>query len=189
MIEIVFFGRGGQGAVTAAEVLATAASLEGKYAQAFPSFSGERRGAPVFAYARIDEHRIVDRGRIIKTDYLLLLDPNLLKTSNPLNDLKKNGTAILNLDRSPEDLIKKAGNPEIEVYCIDALAISEEIYGQKPIPITNIAMLGAFSSVSGAVQLDNIILAVDNFFSGKQAEEAKQTARMAFTKMEGAKNS
>ena len=149
MIEIIFYGRGGQGAVTAAEVLATAAFLEGKYSQAFPSFSGERRGAPVAAYTRIDEQRIIDRSRIIRADYVLVLDPNLLKTANPLSSLKDNGSAILNLDRSTENLQKEIGDPNIKIYCIDASMISEEVYGKKSIPITNIAMLGAFTSVSG----------------------------------------
>lgn len=189
MIEIIFYGRGGQGSVTAAEVLANAAFLEGKYVQAFPSFTGERRGAPVAAYARIDEQRIIDRSRIIKADYVLVLDPNLFKTSNPLSSVKESGRAILNLDRSAEDLQKEIGNPKIKVFCIDASRISEEVYGKKAIPITNIAMLGAFVSVSGSIQLDSIMLAVDKFFSGKQAEEAKKTARMAFTKMKGANNS
>jgi 2-oxoisovalerate ferredoxin oxidoreductase gamma subunit len=188
MIEIIFYGRGGQGAVTGADVLATAAFLEGKYAQAFPSFGMERRGAPVTAYVRIDEQRIVDRSRIIKADYVLVLDPNLLKTSNPLNSLKENGHAILNLDRSKENLQKEIGDPKIKVFCIDASRISEEVYGKRPIPVTNIAMLGAFASISGFVRLDNIMLAVDKFFRRERAEEAKKTARMAFTIMEGPKN-
>jgi 2-oxoisovalerate ferredoxin oxidoreductase gamma subunit len=189
MVEIVFSGRGGQGAVTAAQVLATAAFQEGKYAQAFPSFGPERRGAPVTAYARIEEHRIVDRSQILKADYVLVLDPNVLETAMPLNAVKEGGCAILNVDWSERKIRAEGEVKAIQIFGIDASAISEEVYGKRPIPITNIAMLGAFAAVSGAVQLDTILLAVDEFFLGEQAEDAKRTARMAFGKLEGAKTS
>jgi len=187
MIEIVFYGRGGQGAVTAAQVLATAAFREGKYAQAFPSFGPERRGAPVTAYARIDEMRIVDRSQIIHADYVIVLDPNVLKTSSPLNSLKETGCGILNTTDSGQNIRKDAAGDGIRLFCIDASGISEAFYGKRPIPITNIAMLGAFASVSGAVQLESILSGVDHFFSDEQAEKAKETAREAYRKMEGAK--
>lgn len=189
MIEISFFGRGGQGAVTAAEALATAAFIEGMYSQAFPNFSGERRGAPVMAYTRMAEKRFVDRSRIVKADYVIVLDPNLLNTVNPLGSMKEDGRAIVNVDRSAEELQMEIGDPGKQIFCIDASSISLEVYGKKPIPITNIAMLGAFCAVSGAVQMDSIMLAVDRFFSDVQAESAKKTAMMAYDKMGGSKNS
>jgi 2-oxoisovalerate/pyruvate ferredoxin oxidoreductase gamma subunit len=180
MIEIIFHGRGGQGAVTAADVLATAAFLEGKYAQSFPSFSGERRGAPVMAFARIADERFIDRSRIVKADYVIVLDPNLLKTVRPLNGVKEKGCAILNVERSAEEIQEETGASGIRIVCINASAISEEIYGKRPLPIVNIAMLGAFSAVSGAVQMESIMLGVDKYFSGSRAEEAKKTATMAY---------
>lgn len=186
MIEIVFFGRGGQGAVTAAQVLATAAFREGKFAQAFPSFGPERRGAPVTAYARIDQNRIADRSQISKADYVIVLDPNVIKTANPLNSVKAGGFAILNVDRTAEDIIGELAVNDFRLFCINATMISEEVYGRKSIPITNIAMLGAFSYVSQAVQMKNILVAVDNFFSGDRAAEAKGTAQMAYERMAGA---
>ena len=189
MIEIVFYGRGGQGAVTAAQVLATAAFWEGKYAQAFPSFGPERRGAPVLAFTRIDERRIVDRTQIVKADYVIVLDPNVIETSNPLNGLRDTGCAVLNVDRSIEEIRKEVADDRMKMYCLNASMISEEVYGKKPIPITNIAMLGAFTSVSRAIQLDTILIAVDHFFSGEKADKAKRTARRAYTIMEGAKAS
>jgi 2-oxoisovalerate ferredoxin oxidoreductase gamma subunit len=189
MIEIIFFGRGGQGAVTAAEALATAAFLEGKHSQAFPNFSGERRGAPVMAYARIDEEHFVDRSRIIVADYVIVLDPNLLKTVNPLDSLKESGCGIVNTEGSAEDLQKEIGDTGKQIFCIDASSISQEVYGKRPIPITNIAMLGAFAAVSGVIRMDSIMLAVDRYFSGEQGEKAKRTARMACEEMGGARNS
>ncbi len=189
MIEIVFYGRGGQGAVTAADVLATSAFLKGKYAQSFPSFSGERRGAPVMAFARIANDRFVDRSRIVKADYVIVLDPNLLKTVRPLGGVREDGCAILNVDRSAEEIQKESGVSGIKIACIDATAISEEIYGKRPLPIVNIAMLGAFAAVSGAVKIESIMLGVDKYFTGSRAEDAKKTAWMAYTKMGGTKNS
>ena len=186
MIEIVFCGRGGQGAVTAAQLLATAAFREGKYAQAFPSFGPERRGAPVTAYARIDEQRIADRSPIVRADYVIVLDPNVLKMSSPLNGLKKTGYAILNLERSTDDILKEAAKQGFKLICIDASLISEQVYGKKAIPITNIAMLGAFASVSQMVGLDTIVETIKTFFSGEEAEKAKKTAQMAHQTLKGA---
>lgn len=187
MIEIVIHGRGGQGAVTASQILATAAFREGKYAQAFPSFGPERRGAPVMAYARIDDQTIVERSPIMMADYVIVLDPSALKISNPLDGLKENGCAILNVDRSPKDIQKEFAKDQTKVFCIDASMISEQVYGRTSIPITNIAMMGAFASVSGAIQLDSILHTVDQVFAGEGAERAKRTARIAYEKMEGAK--
>jgi 2-oxoacid:acceptor oxidoreductase gamma subunit (pyruvate/2-ketoisovalerate family) len=183
MIEIVFHARGGQGAVTAAQILATAAFREGNYAHAFPSFGPERRGAPVTAYARIDQVRIVDRSPIVTADYVIVLAPSILKTSNPLAGLKDSGCAILNVNQPPEDIHKEAAPGQIQVFCIDASMISERVYGKKPIPTTNVAMLGAFASVSDIVQLDAILEAVDRYLSAEAAEKARRTARMAHKMM------
>jgi 2-oxoisovalerate ferredoxin oxidoreductase gamma subunit len=188
MIEIVFFGRGGQGAVTAAQVLATAAFRAGMYAQAFPSFGPERRGAPVTAYARIDQRQIADRGLIFKADYVIVLDPNVMKTTDPLNSVKEGGCAIVNTDRPKNDVIREARDEAIGVHCINASAISEQVYGKKAIPITNIAMLGAFSYISHVVELNNILVSIEEFFSGERAEEAKTTARIGYGVMAGEKS-
>jgi 2-oxoacid:acceptor oxidoreductase gamma subunit (pyruvate/2-ketoisovalerate family) len=172
--------------VTAAQLLATAAFREGKYAQAFPSFGAERRGAPVTAYARIDERRIVDRSPIVQADYVIVLDPNVFKMSNPLSGLKENGFAILNLERSTNDILEGTAKAGIRLSCIDASLISEQVYGKKSIPITNIAMLGAFASISGVVALDTVLETIEAFFSGEEAEKAKKTAQIAHQTLKGA---
>jgi pyruvate ferredoxin oxidoreductase gamma subunit len=141
----------------------------------------------VTAYARIEERRIVDRSQILKADYVLVLDPNVLETAMPLNAVKERGRAILNVDWPEQKIRKEARSKGIQIFGIDASAISEDVYGKRPIPITNIAMLGAFAAVSGTVDLVAILLAVERYFSGEQAEAAKRTARMAFRKLEGAK--
>ena len=187
MVEIIFYGRGGQGSVTAADVLATSAFLEGKYAQSFPSFSGERRGAPVMAFAKIADQYFADRSKILKADYAIVLDPNLLKTVRPLNNMKEGGCAILNLDRSSEEVKKEFNTSGIEIICVDASAISEEVYGKRPMPIVNMAMLGTFAAVSGLVKIKSIMLGIDKYFSGSRAEEAKKTAAMAYERTGGMK--
>lgn len=183
MIELIFFGRGGQGAVTAAQILATAAFREGKYSLAFPSFGPERRGAPVTAYARINELPIVDRSQIAKADYILVLDPKVLRTSNPLNALKEAGCAILNANKTTEDICTKVRKGDKRIYCINATFISEKVYGKRPIPITNIAMLGAFASISRVIKLNTILDTVEHFFSGESAQKSKQAALMANEEM------
>ena len=187
MIEIIFYGRGGQGAVTAAQIIATAVFREGKFSQAFPSFGPERRGAPVTAYARIHDEAIVDRSQIAKADYVIVLDPKVLIKSNPLNALNKRGCAIVNTNRPASEIKKEFGKESIEVFCLNATEMSEEIYGPRPIPITNIAMIAAFAFVSGVVQFETIIDTVDQFFLGEDAEKSKQAARMANAAMERVK--
>lgn len=187
MIEIVFCGRGGQGAVTASQILATAAFREGCYSQAFPSFGPDRRGAPVTAYARVDEKVIVDRSPIVLADYVIVLDPNLFKMSNPVSSLKEYGCAIINSDKSPQTIFEELGRDKIQISVINASMISEHVYGETSIPITNVAMLGAFVSVSGIIRMNSILEALSHYFSGGGLEKAKETARMAFEKMEGIK--
>jgi 2-oxoacid:acceptor oxidoreductase gamma subunit (pyruvate/2-ketoisovalerate family) len=180
MIEIIFSGRGGQGAVTASQILATAAFAEGMYTQAFPSFGPDRRGAPVTAFTRADSHPIVDRSPITQADYVIVLDPNLFKMSNPLAQLKETGLAVLNVDtqqyeRFYAQLVKAA-----KLFCIDASAISERVYGKMSIPITNVAMLGALVKVSGIVRLDSVLAILDQFFTGEGVERARTTAQAAY---------
>jgi 2-oxoacid:acceptor oxidoreductase gamma subunit (pyruvate/2-ketoisovalerate family) len=180
MIEIIFSGRGGQGAVTASQVLATAVFTEGMYGQAFPSFGPDRRGAPVTAFTRADNQPIVDRSPIVQADYVIVLDPNLFKMSNPLTQLKKTGEAVLNVDaqqcrRFHDQLTKASKN-----FCVDASAISEQVYGTTSIPITNVAMLGAFVKVSEIVKLDSVLIALSHFFSGEGLEKARSTAQAGY---------
>jgi pyruvate ferredoxin oxidoreductase gamma subunit len=139
MIEIRFHGRGGQGAVTSAEILALAAIGEGKYAQAFPSFGPERRGAPVVAFCRIDEKPIRIRANISEPDLVVVLDSSLLKIVNVAAGLKPDGILVTNTKETPqkvkEDL--KIGN---RLAAVDATKIALEILR---LPITNTTMLGS----------------------------------------------
>ncbi|MDD1766309.1 MAG: 2-oxoacid:acceptor oxidoreductase family protein, partial [Candidatus Methanomethyliaceae archaeon] len=111
MLEIRWHGRGGQGTVTAAEILATAVINEGKFAQAFAAFGPERRGAPVLAFTRINENEILLRSQIYEPDVIVVLDHNLVNTEGLNEGLKSNGTVILNTITAPEsflDVFEKA---------------------------------------------------------------------------------
>lgn len=139
MVEIRFHGRGGQGAVTSAEILAQAAILDGKYAQAFPSFGAERRGAPVLAFTRISDEPIRIRIGIYNPDVVVVLDSTLIQTEPVFSGLKDNGVVVINTKRSPEEIREEFGFKG-KIVTVDATKIAMEELG---VPITNIAILGA----------------------------------------------
>ena len=109
MIEIRFHGRGGQGAVTSVELLALTAINEGKFAQGFPSFGPERRGAPVMAFCRVDDKHIRLRCKILQPDVVVVLDASLLRIQNPPADLRENGIIVLNTAKSPAEIRQEYG--------------------------------------------------------------------------------
>lgn len=153
MIEIRFHGRGGQGAVTSAELLALAAIWEGKYAQAFPSFGPERRGAPVVAFCRIDERPIRIRANIYEPDIVVVLDASLLKIVNVATGLKPDGIIVTTSKDSPEK-VKEDLKISNRVGVVDANKIALEVLG---LPITNTTMLGAVVKASELVKKESFI--------------------------------
>ena len=185
MIEITFHARGGQGAVTASQILATAAFLEKKYSHAFPYFRGERKGAPVLAYARISNEPMDERGPIINPDIAVILDAALLKTVNPLITLKPEGLAIINTAKSPEEIMKTSENKNIQVSTIDATALSEEIYGKSAIPKVNVLMLGCLAALVPMVKVESILSAIDEYFSGENGAKAKESVKLAYDHITG----
>jgi len=152
MIEIRFHGRGGQGAVTSAELLAIAAINKGLYAQAFPSFGPERRGAPVVAFCRISDEPIRVRANIITPDYVLVLDPSILRIVNVTEGLKDDGTLVANTRYSCEE-IRKELSVKHRLATVNATKIAMETI---KLPITNTTMLGALVRASGAVDRNDL---------------------------------
>jgi len=152
MIEIRFHGRGGQGAVTSVELLALAAIAEGKYAQGFPSFGPERRGAPVMAFARVDDQPIRLRSKIYEPDVVVVLDESLLAIQNPAAGLKKQGVLVLNTSKEPDQLRQMFGF-QTTLAVVDANKIAKEVLG---IPIVNTTMLGAVIRATQVIQLESI---------------------------------
>ncbi|MFC2174582.1 pyruvate ferredoxin oxidoreductase subunit gamma [archaeon] len=154
MIEIRIHGRGGQGAVTASELLAVAAFRDGKYAQAFGKFGPERRGAPIQSFARISGEPIRIRQEVYEPDYVIVLDSSLMKVVDVKQGLKKGGTVIVN---TSEDIPG--------MWCVDATRIALDVIGR---PIVNTAMLGAFNKASECVvTLDSLAEAIKERFPGK----------------------
>ncbi len=164
MIEIRIHGRGGQGNVAAAELLANAAFRDGKFAQAFPSFGAERIGAPVQAFVRIDTKRIRTREEVRQPDYLIVQDRYLIDSVPVLEGLKPGGLVIVNAEGCPEDLQLKT---TATVETIPATEIALEIVGR---PIPNAIMIGAFSAITGVVSLEAVQQAILERFPGKVGE-------------------
>ncbi|MEB3787794.1 MAG: 2-oxoacid:acceptor oxidoreductase family protein [Desulfurococcales archaeon] len=180
LYEIRWHGRGGQGAVTAAVILAKAAIYEGKHAQAYPEFGAERRGAPVRAYTRISDKPIRTRSPILKPDIVVVLDRSL-PPSLFLSGLKPQGTLIMNTPLSPGEAASKLGIEGLyRVYTVDATRIALEKLGA---PIVNTAMVGALAAVTGLVGLESIEWAIVDTLPGKVAEKNIQAVREAFERV------
>jgi len=165
-IEIRWHGRGGQGAVTANEILAAAALAEGKYIKAFPEFGPERMGAPIRAFARISEQPITVHSQVYYPDVVLIIDPTLLKAGKVVEGLKEGGAVIANF---PDDNVKLGeiiGRTE-NVHAVNATKIALEEIGR---PMTNTAMLGALVKVTNVVGIDTIIDEMRNKMSGKLSD-------------------
>ncbi|RLA83531.1 MAG: pyruvate synthase [Deltaproteobacteria bacterium] len=170
MVEIRFHGRGGQGAVTSAELLAHAAIAEGKFAIALPSFGPERRGAPVVAFARIDDRPVRIRSGIYNPDVVVVLDPRLRETVDVTQGLKEGGILVIN---SPEEPDGFAG---IKVAWVNATQIAREEIG---LPITNTTMLGALLKALAVVELESLLEPFRHRF-GKVAEKNMAALRRAY---------
>ncbi len=152
MLEIRYHGRGGQGAVTSAELMAVAAINEGKFAQAFPSFGPERRGAPVLAFTRVSEEKIRTREKVYEPDVVAVLDPTLLEIVDVAAGLREGGTLVLNTSESAEALRKRYGW-KARLALVDASKIAME---EMNVPITNTTMLGAILKATGVVDIASL---------------------------------
>lgn len=152
MLEIRLHGRGGQGAVTSAELIAIAAINKGSFAQAFPSFGPERRGAPVVAFCRVDDRKINIRAKIYKPDVVIVLDPGLLSLLDPTEGMDDGGLLIVNTRKEPREVLRAPGR-SIRVATLDANRIATEELGR---PIVNTTMLGCFVKATGLLGIEDI---------------------------------
>jgi pyruvate ferredoxin oxidoreductase gamma subunit len=175
MIEVRFHGRGGQGAVTSAELMALAAIDEGQYAQAFPSFGPERRGAPVVAFLRVSQTPIRIRSKVYEPDVVVVLDPTLLDIVDVAAGLKSKGLVIINTPKSFEQLRKDYGFKG-RLAAVDATKIALE---EMKVPITNTTMLGALIRAAGLTRLDSMDNPLAGRF-GRIAERNKRAMQRAF---------
>jgi pyruvate ferredoxin oxidoreductase gamma subunit len=171
--ELRIHGRGGQGSVTAAELIAVAAFEGGMFAQAFPAFGVERRGAPVQAFVRFDNQKIRLRSQIYEPDYIIVQDSTLIRDVNVFQGLKEGGIAIINTEKALTYPFPKG----VKVITIDATSIALKTLG---LPITNTALMGAFAAASGEIKLEALEDAVRRRFSGELAEKNITAAKEAY---------
>ncbi len=167
MFQVRIHGRGGQGVVTAAEMLSIAAFRQGKHAQAFPSFGSERTGAPVVAYCRIDDKEIRVREPILAPDALIIQDPTLLHQVDLFSGLTLRGTIVLNTTRTFEALGLGELVQKYRTYTVGATELALKHVGR---PVPNAALLGAFAAVAGIVSLEAVCAAIGEKFSAKLAQ-------------------
>lgn len=161
MIEIRFHGRGGQGAVASAEMLAVSAIDEGKYAQAFPSFGPERRGAPVVAFCRVDDKPIMTREPVTRPDVVVVLDPTVLRVANVASGLKPGGKIAINTCTPLQELVESYKFKDCSLATVDANEIALRIIGRA---ITNTAMLGVLLKMEPVAKLESLFNQINERF-------------------------
>jgi len=178
--EVRFHGRGGQGAVTAAELLAKAVFNEGRYVQAFALFGAERRGAPVKAFARIDDKEILIRSQIYRPDYVVVLDSALLEIIDVTEGLKEGGLVLINTRKRPEET--QLGT-NYRLATVDATSIALELsLLVAGLPVVNTAILGAFARATDEVKLESVTYVIKEEWPGKVGEKNAYAAELAFQK-------
>jgi len=180
MLQIRIHGRGGQGVVTAAEMLSIAAFEQGRHAQAFPSFGSERTGAPVVAFCRIDDREIRLREPILEPDVLIVQDPTLLHQVDVFQGLKPDGYVLINTRRSFDelglgDLAQRYRHERLITVPATELALK-----QVGRPVPNAALLGGFAALSGLITLEAVSHAIRDKFKGKVADGNVAAAADAF---------
>ncbi len=178
IFEIIFHARGGQGAKTAAEILAQAAVHEGKYVQAFPSFGPERSGAPTKTYLKVSNNPIRNHEPVVDPDIVLVLDETLLDGTIVTTNLDTNEALIINTKKSTHEIAEKLSFKG-KIYPVDANGISMEIIGQ---PRSNTVILSKFVKISEIVKLDSVISEFRKIFEDKIGKEATDKNVIAIEK-------
>jgi pyruvate ferredoxin oxidoreductase gamma subunit len=176
--ELRIHGRGGQGSVTAAELIAVAAFKSGVQTQAFPAFGVERRGAPVQAFVRFSDEKIRLRSQIYQPNYVIVQDSSLIADIDVFAGLQKGGIALINTEKA----IQRAVPEGVKVLLVDATKIALEELG---LPIVNTTLLGAFAAVSGEITLEALSEALSERFAGSLAEKNIKAATIAYNMLKG----
>ena len=178
--EICIHGRGGQGGVTAAELLAHAAFMEGKWVQAIPFFGAERRGAPVKAFARISNEPILIRSQVYDPDYVLVLDSTLLEVIDVTEGLKKDGIIVVNTTKEPKKLDIKG----YRVATVDATGVALELeLLVAGLPVLNTSMLGAFAKAAEVIKLESVMKAIEERWPGPIGKKNAMGAALAYKRL------
>jgi pyruvate ferredoxin oxidoreductase gamma subunit len=176
LFEVRWHGRGGQGAVTSAELVAQSAIIEGRYGQAFPSFGPERRGAPVVAFVRVsNDEPIRIRAEITIPDVVVVLDPGLLSVINVTAGLKPGGTAVINTRKTPDE-IRSEFDIKHRLATVNATQIAKEILG---VNIVNTTMVGALLKATDLVKIESVREPLKERF-GKLADKNYASMKKAY---------
>jgi 2-oxoacid:acceptor oxidoreductase gamma subunit (pyruvate/2-ketoisovalerate family) len=173
MLEIRFHGRAGQGIVTAADLLANAAAMEGKYTQSMPVFGSEKRGPPVASFCRIDEKPIHLREEIRHPDIVVVAEPSVMEEVKVDGGLKENGLIIVNSVRQAGEL----GLHAKRIVVFNGTHIAVKHLGK---PITNTVMLGTLLKLTGIVKLDSVKKALRNKFPAAIADQNIEIIQEAY---------
>jgi len=186
MLEIRWHGRGGQGAKTAADFIATCAINGGKYSQGFPDYGPERMGAPMRGFTRISDEPILLHCQIERPDIVVVLDDTLLDSVDVTGGLVEKGVVLINTPCSPGDLRSKLGLKGGKVFTIDATKISLEEIGR---PIPNTPMVGALIKATGILDLDVVVEEIEQEFKKKFSRAVTQgnikAIRRAYEEVQG----
>ena len=184
MKEIRWHGRGGNGGFTAARLLGHAAALHGgMYAQAFPSFGPERRGAPVLGFTRISEDVITDHSKVYECDCVIVLDETLIDTVNVLEGIKESCAVVINSRKTIEEFRKYPGFDKVEhLFLIDATSLALQELGAN---IVNTIMLGAAVGATDFVKIEAVEAAIDESMAPALREKNKKVVRMAYEQIKG----
>ena len=171
MFQVRIHGRGGQGVVSGAEMLSVAAFMEGRYAQAFPSFGSERMGAPVMAFCRIDEKEIRLREPVLNPDALIIQDPTLLHQVELFKGLHPSGYMLINSSRGFAELglaefVRGFHGNRLRTVPATELAVK---HVGRPVP--NAALLGGFAALSGQIHIESLAAAIRDKFPRAVAEK------------------
>jgi pyruvate ferredoxin oxidoreductase gamma subunit len=183
MFQVRIHGRGGQGVVTAAELLSVAAFDEGRHAQAFPSFGSERMGAPVTAFCRIDDREIRLREPVMNPDALIVQDPTLLHQVDLFRGLVGTGFILINSSRSFDELGLgdfARGFPRERLCTVPATDLALEHVGR---PLPNAPLLGGFAAICAQVHIESVATALRERFPGRIGERNAAAARAAYDRV------
>ena len=180
MFQVRIHGRGGQGVVTSAELLSIAAFLEGKHAQAFPSFGSERMGAPVVSFCRLDDKEIRLREPVQAPDALIIQDATLLHSVDVFQGLKLDGFILINSTRSFEELGISAFVGRFPPHHVCDLGATELAMKHIGRPLPNAALLGGFAAVSGQIKMESVARAFMERFPGDIGKANVAAAHEAF---------
>lgn len=180
MFEIRIHGRGGQGVVSAAEMLSVAAFIEGRHAQAFPSFGSERMGAPVVAFCRIDVKEIRLREPVLEPDALIIQDPTLLHQVDLFKGLHNKGYILINSTRSFQELGLAEFTRDFRPARLCNVPATEIALKHVGRPVSNVPLLGGFAAISGQVRIESIVAAIRDKFPLALAEKNVAAATEAY---------